>query len=117
MLKDYRAFAGRNKLGKRSKPCLEEDHSGTPQSHGYFGHGSPLILPTVFIGASENSDYSSQNVRERGEKEAYGQSIRETDRHRCYGDDRRYDIRYRAIGNSIFPKGLTERYVTPPECC
>ena len=114
----YPAFAGRNKLGESLiKPRLEEDHNGAPQNHGYFGHGSPFRRPPIFVGAPDNSDYSSQNVRERRQKEANGQGIGQTGRDRCYGGGRRYDICDRAIGDSIFPKGLTKRDVTSPECC
>jgi len=115
---DYPAFAGRNKLGQSLiKPRLEEDHNGAPQNHGYFGHGSPFRRLPIFVGAPDNSDYSSQNVRERRQKEANGQGIGQTGRDRCYGGGRRYDICDRAIGDSIFPKGLAERDITSPECC
>ena len=98
---------GRNKLGESLiKPCLEEDHNGAPQNHGYFGPGSPLRRPLIFVGAPDNSDYSGQNVRERHQKEANGQGIGQTGRDRCYGGGRRYDICDRAIGDSIFPERL-----------
>jgi hypothetical protein len=62
----YPAFAGRNKLGESLiKPRLVEDHNDAPQNHGYFGPGSPLRRPLIFVGAPDNSDYSGQNVRER----------------------------------------------------
>ena len=67
-------FAGRNKLGESLiKPRLEEDHNGAPQNHGYFGPGSPLRRPLIFVGAPDNSDYRGQNVRERHQKEENGQ--------------------------------------------
>ena len=77
----YPAFAGRNKLGESLiKPCLVEDHNDAPQNHGYFGHGSPFRRLPIFVGAPDNSDYSSQNVRERRQKEAYGEGIGQTSR-------------------------------------
>ena len=55
------SFAGRNKLGERLiKPCLVEDHNDAPQNHGYFGPGSPLRRPLIFVGAPDNSDYRNQ---------------------------------------------------------
>ena len=55
------SFAGRNKLGERLiKPCLVEDHNDAPQNHGYFGPGSPLRRPLIFVGAPDNSDYRGQ---------------------------------------------------------
>ena len=94
-----------------------EDHNDAPQNHGYFGPGSPLSRPLIFVGAPDNSDYSGQNVREWQQKEENGQGNGQTGRDRCYGGSRRYDICDRAIGDSVFPESLAERDVTSPECC
>jgi hypothetical protein len=47
----------------KSKTCLVEDHNDAPQNHGYFGPGSPLRRPLIFVGAPDNSDYRGQNIR------------------------------------------------------
>ena len=100
-----------------TKSFLEKDHNGAPHDHGNFGQSRPLRRPPKFVGAPDNSDYSSENVGKRYQEEANGQSIGQTNRDRRYGGARRHDICDRAIGDSILPKGLAERDVTSPECC